>query len=317
MSNDTTPAQPNLETTSPLQCFNKVEASSVFNRTYSGKILRESVDIIHSNNIRPSNEACEQRHPSCILIGVPKSGARVLLDFMQLSPYIETYYTSTSYEMPYFTKLYGKPKNWLRQQMPCSYSNQVTVMKMASYFHDRLVPERIRKFKRDMKLILIVREPVERLISIFTSGNVCRDVRLLSRFDENVEVNMDLIMLSRFMDMSIYGDSMKVWMKYFNLSQILIIESNELKRDPVSVLNRVEDFLGLEHFIKPDMFVFNSEKGFYCIRSSLTSTGMACYDQYRGRTYEPLPADTFTKLKNYFKPRNELFFDLIGKYFEW
>ena len=236
---------------------------------------------------------------------------------MQLNPYIETYYSSTSYEMPYFTKFYDLPKNWLRQQMPCSYSNQVTVMKMASYFHDRLVPERIRKFNRDMKLILIVREPVERLISVFTSGNVCRDVRLFSRFDENVEASMDLIMLRRFMDMSIYDDSMKVWMKYFNLSQILIIESNELKLHPGPVLNRVEDFLGLENYIKANMFVFNSEKGFYCIRSSLTSTGMACYDQYRGRTYEPVPADTFTKLKKYFKQSNENFFDLIGKYYKW
>ena len=53
---------------------------------------------------------------------------------------------------------------------------------------------------------------------------------------------------------------MKLWLKYFNLSQILIIEHNELKHDPVSVLVKVEQFLGLGHYITSDMFAYNAEK---------------------------------------------------------
>ena len=35
---------------------------------------------------------------------------------------------------------------------------------------------------------------------------------------------------------------MQVWLQYFNLSQFLIIDNEELKHDPVSALNKVERF---------------------------------------------------------------------------
>ena len=52
----------------------------------------------------------------------------------------------------------------------------------------------------------------------------------------------------------------------------LIIEQNEFKQDPGSVLVKVEQILGLDHYITSDMFAYNAEKGFYCIRSNLTTT---------------------------------------------
>ena len=60
--------------------------------------------------------------------------------------------------------------------------------------------------------------------------------------------------------LSIYDEKMKLWLKYFNLSQILIIEQNEFKHDPVSVPVTVEQFSGLGHYITSDMFAYNAEK---------------------------------------------------------
>ena len=300
-------------------CFDRVEVHG-YNRTLSGKILRDTAELEHNkHHIQPPGEACESREPTVVIIGVPKAGGRVLMDFMQLNPYVETYYTPTSYEMPYFNKYYNsKGRHWLETQMPCSYSNQHTVIKMSSYFHDKLVPERIRKYNRNMKIILLVREPIERLISAFTFGPVCRDINLLARFDEQADsIDMDLTMLRRFMEMSVYDESIRIWMKFFNSSQMLVIDANELKQDPLSVLNRVEDFLGIEHTITEDMFVFNAHKGFYCLKSTLTSTGMVCYDENRGKKHEELPEDIRTRLKNLYAPRNKNFFNLIGKTFDW
>ena len=111
---------------------------------------------------------------------------------------------------------------------------------------------------------------------------------------------------------------MKLWLKYFNLGQFLILESDEFKRDPYLVLTKVEQFLGLGHFITEDMLVFNDKKGFYCIRTSLTETGMACYSQLRGNNKNITVLDsTITKLQKYFKPKNQRFFEMIGKTFHW
>ena len=73
-----------------------------------------------------------------------------------------------------------------------------------------------------------------------------------------------------YVKLSVYDDYMKLWLKYFNLSQFLILEHGEFIHDPVTPLKRVEQFLGFGDFITSDMFSFNSEKGFYCINSNLT-----------------------------------------------
>ena len=49
---------------------------------------------------------------------------------------------------------------------------------------------------------------------------------------------------------SMYEDALKILPKYLNLSQIMIIESDELKHSPVEVLTKAENFLCLPHYIK-------------------------------------------------------------------
>ena len=69
------------------------------------------------------------------------------------------------------------------------------------------------------------------------------------------------------------------------------MDNEELKHDPVSALRKVERFLGLEHVITDKMFVLNKDKGFYCIQSNITDTGMACYSENRGQKKQILSHD--------------------------
>ena len=285
------------------------------NKNQIERLLRDSVEIFHAKNfIKPTNETCEKRLPKAILVGVPKCGSRELIDFMHLHPHIQIFHKN-SYEMLYFDRRYNEGVAWFKERMPCSFSNQITVMKRAGYFDNSLVPERIYKFNESIKLILIVREPISRTYSDYTFFKLMNKYKTFSDFvinDEN-EVREQHKKLKR----STYDQHMKLWLKYFNLSQFLIIDLNEFKHDPVSVLVKVEQFLGLGHFITSDMFVYNTEKRFYCIRSNLTTTGMSCYAGNRGRSHEPIPRETMSKLTEYFKPKNERFFSLIGKSFNW
>ena len=163
----------------------------------------------------------------------------------------------------------------------------------------------------------MVRDPFARAVSdyMFTRtqyapGNFSNAV--LNADGSAIKTNATLV--SR----SVYDEPMKRWLNFFHLSQFLIIESNEFKHDPVSVLRKAERFLGLGSYIKPDMFVLNKEKGFYCIQSNLTDTGIACLPENRGRKRQIIvPTRTESKLREYFKPKSEHFFRIIGKRFDW
>ena len=304
---------------------------SVQARRDTERILRDSIVDHHMHSfIKPENEICEKRLPACIIIGVYKSGTQEIMDFLRLHPHITVYPNfSAGFGKPYFIKdkYYKRGKTWFKSKMPCSYSNQVTIMAHGEYFHVNKVSERVKQFNENMKLILMVREPFSRALSHYRfrrmigllnprhyTSYISRNFSSFVLQSDNQTVNQNYY----FVKQSIYDEPMLNWLRYFNLSQFLIIENEEFKKDPVAVLKKVEHFLGLRNYIKTDMFVFNHDKGFYCIQSNRTGTGSACYYANRGnKTQLPVPKSTESKLKDFFKEKNERFFRIIGKSYSW
>lgn len=111
-----------------------------------------------------SNES-QKVLPHCIIVGVRKCGTRALLEFLDIHPQI----TKVINEIHFFDdeKHYNLGLEWYRQQMPAISINQsnIVIEKTPAYFVTESVPERIYAMNASIKIILIVREPVVRLIS--------------------------------------------------------------------------------------------------------------------------------------------------------
>ena len=129
--------------------------------------------------------------------------------------------------------------------------------------------------------------------------------------------NNTLLESHNFIHESVYSDHMEVWLKYFSMKQFLVIDSNDFKFSPAKVLRRIEEFLGLEHFITPDHFVWNEVKGFFCIKSTLSTTGMVCYSELRGKQTMDINPKTREILTEFFRPKVQRFFDITGCSFDW
>ena len=287
---------------------------------YDGELIVKAIEAIHESNFRrPHQETCKKRFPTCIIIGVHKCGTRELLNFLHLHPHV-VFYEKKSYEMKFFkfNKDYAKGEKWFHNQMPCSYSNQMTIMKNSLYFSAALnTAERIARFNSSIKMILLVREPVARVVSHYMfdlqRGRISSGTSMEQVLFQNNVLNEQHKIIKR----STYVDSMIEYLKYFTLDQILIIDSEEFKYNPVKVLQKVEDFLGVKHYIKSDMFAWNEEKGYYCIKTNLTDNGMACYPPNRGKHIVEINPQTKAILTEYFKPKNKRFYDIIGRTFDW
>ena len=120
--------------------------------------LKEDHTMVYSNT-----STSQRRLPQCIIIGVRKGGTRALLEFLNLHPLIQ----KASDEVHFFDNdlKYNLGLNWYRNQMPYSSPEQVTIEKSPAYFVTESVPSRIHTMNSSIKLILIVRDPVVRLIS--------------------------------------------------------------------------------------------------------------------------------------------------------
>lgn len=126
------------------------------------------VHYIHPHHRSSSAKSLKcKRLPGCILIGVRKGGTRALLDMLNLHSAIRV----ANFEVHFFDNEtnYQKGLTWYRDQMPSTIPGmEMALEKSPSYFVTPTVPKRIFEMDRNVKLLLIVRDPVTRLISDYT-----------------------------------------------------------------------------------------------------------------------------------------------------
>lgn len=106
-----------------------------------------------------------------------------------------------------------------------------------------LSPSRIKQKLPHAKFILCLREPVSRTFSHWN---------MIQNTNESVDNGVDWStfekawMDNRLKGDSMYGQSMSRWLEEFDLDRFLIIDSAILKTNPISILERVENFLEIE-----------------------------------------------------------------------
>ncbi|KAK2145506.1 hypothetical protein LSH36_677g02018 [Paralvinella palmiformis] len=257
-----------------------------------------------------------KRHlPECIIIGIRKSGTRALLTYLNLHPHIRT----ATEEIHFFDNddNYSRGLEWYRKKMPYSFPEEITIEKTPAYFSTRIVPDRVYHMNSSIKLLLIVREPYERTVSDYVQISMKKQAKNLPVYPfeqmvlkKNGEINMQYSPLVR----SVYHMYMENWLRRFDLKQFHIINGDNLIKDPYSEIRLIEDFLGLSHRIKKKNFYFNESRGFFCIRNE---TRDKCLAASKGREHPLIDSYVRDKLKQFFRPFNERFFELIQRRFDW
>ena len=266
---------------------------------------------------KDDNHLLQRRFPKAIVFGVRKCGTRALLQFLGLHPDIVPTYT----EQHFFNrdKNYAKGMEYYLSQFPPTYENQIGVEKTPGYFISIMAPERIYRMNSSIKLIMIVRDPVTRLISDYSQLRAKNEQlgKNFSTFEEMVFTKTgDIKMKSYAVDVSLYYRHFLRWSEFFQLGQIHIVDGDAMIRDPYKEIYAVESFLGLTHKIPPDIFVYNASKGFYCTTVRLDGNSQ-CLGETKGREHPAVNASVVEKLRAFYRPYNEKFFSIVQRPFDW
>lgn len=258
-----------------------------------------------------------RKFPSALIIGVRKGGTRALLEMLKCHPDIVT---ATS-EIHYFDRdeNFANGVQWYIDRMPLSTKTQITIEKSPSYFVTPQVAKRVFMVSPTTKIILIVRNPLDRIVSDYTQ--LLRKGRNKKSFEGDVFLSPSGEINTAFYPVSIsmYDIHFERWLKHFQLSQILIVNGDALIRDPTKELKKVEEFLEVSEFFQEDMFYFNATKGFYCWKKSSDdrSPSHHCLGSAKGHHLPQLSNDTVQRLRDFFRPHNERFFTQVQQRFSW
>ena len=169
----------------------------------------------------------------------------------------------------------------------------------------------------NVKLLAIVREPVERAMSHYVH-QVAERVEKLNSFDARIKTFLDnrtneneTITESGLFLFSTYIDRLQQWLHVFGRDKIHVVDGDNFVKHPASTLNKIETFLNISSYFTDDHFVYNKEKKFYCLKKS------GCMGSNKGRPHPNMTDVTRKRLQAYFKPFNEKLFHTLGQRFSW
>ena len=179
------------------------------------------------------------------------------------------------------------------------------------YIHNPRAAARIYKYNPNMKLILILRDPVDRAFSQWNMGRNLTKVVLDSElaeyreFREVITYELDLIKSGlkavkpplSYIPRGLYLEQIENYLKLFPRHQIFITENKKLKLHRVEVLNEIIDFLELP------AFQWNEGK--------LVERYKA---DYKDRTMDD---DIRKILAEFYHPYNKDLFQFLGETYEW
>ena len=269
---------------------------------------------------KPSNHGnitCQKRLPQALIIGAPKCGTAALSTYLSFHPDIAI---DKKRELFFFSENYKLGFDWYLCNLPCSRPDQLVIERSSQYIEHELAPKRVWRMDQKVKLILIVCEPVRRTISHFamridhgkTSNRSFEDFLFRRKNGKQTFTESGQMLLNG----SKYSLLFPKWLDLFSFSQIHIVDGEKLTTEPYPEVAATERFLGLKNKISKRGFVYNEIKHFYCYKPR-SKQKLKCLGKGKGRKHPDVNEHVKQYLRDYFKPYNKLFFNLLKRRFDW
>lgn len=269
--------------------------------------LLSALIIVGDHHSRASKDF-KRRLPQAIIIGVPKAGTTALIRFLDHHPDV----AAAHGEPDFFTDHYHRGLKYYVSRMPKSTRHQITIEKSPGYFNKHDAIHRMKAMNDSLRLIVVVRDPVERLVSAFKYLKVIGEVKKRMAFEQWIK---HATRQHGAVDMGRYARHLRKWTKAFGDEQIYVVDGQRFAADPFPELHAIESFLGLRHFFKREMFIYEEEKGFFCfVRKNGRDD---CLDETKGIPHPPVNETLIAELRQFYAPLNRDFFEFLGREFGW
>lgn len=186
-----------------------------------------------------------------LVIGAQKAGTTALDHYLRQHPDIGM---ADVKEVHYFDDeavFAGKPIDHAGYEAHFPGTKRIHGEVTPIYLYWSTCCERIHHYNPDMKLIAILRDPVDRAYSQwnmeFNRGDEHRDFRTavegeLERIDDAPEEQHRVF---SYLDRGFYSRQIERFLQAFARDQLLFIKYEQLRGDPFSALHRIFDHLGL------------------------------------------------------------------------
>lgn len=180
--------------------------------------------------------------PTFLVGGAQKAGTTALYTHLQAHPDV---FMSTPKETEFFNWRYDRGWDWFAKHFEPHQNENAIGEASTRILTTPEAPHRINERMPDVRLIFLLRNPVERAFSAFhfyrTQGIICAGDRFSSFIrNEGHPLRHELI------DYGKYAEHLSRFDEVFSKTQILLIKHEEFRANPVPILYEVAGFIGVE-----------------------------------------------------------------------
>jgi len=246
--------------------------------------------------------------PDFLIIGAQKAGTTSLYHLLGRHPGVRP--SVGSKETHFFDDKYGLGLEWYRAQFPIERKGRRTFEATPYYLFHPLAPCRAAATQPDLRLVAIVRNPVDRAYSHYQ--HQVRQGREPLSFEDALAAEADRIeqesrdlaagRIERgrnhrrfsYLARGRYAEQIERWLAHFSAAQLHVLSVEALVDAPEPTLAQLQTFLGLP--------VRELRRG----------------RRYNaGRYRDRMAPETRASLEDYFAPHNERLYELLGQRFDW
>jgi hypothetical protein len=245
--------------------------------------------------------------PDFLILGAQKAGTTALYEYLRRHPGI----TGPRWkEVSYFDRHYRRGPAWYRGNFPVRLSRGRIVGEASpSYLFHPLAPARAAALVPSVRLIAILRDPVERAYSHYQHEVAFGREPLsfeeaIDREAARMEGELERLLADpgyfshawwnfTYLARGLYAEQLERWQAVFPSEQLLVLANEELSTEPAVTYARVLEFLGAEPY------------------------GLEAYPRVFDRDYPELRPETRERLRSHFAEPNRRLYELLGRNLGW
>jgi hypothetical protein len=192
--------------------------------------------------------------PNFLIIGAMKAGTTALYHYLRAHPQVHM----PPFKAPEFFVAeahWDRGLDWYRRQFAGAEPDALAVGEASNaytkYPQFRGVPERIAAHIPDVRMIYVVRDPIDRIRSQYQTR--------VWQGDERAPIDRAVFDDPRYVNYSRYWLQLEQYLPWFSREQILVITAEALRGARIETIRRVYGFLEVDEGFTPD----NANREFY------------------------------------------------------
>jgi tetratricopeptide (TPR) repeat protein len=257
----------------------------------------------------------EQAKPDFLIIGTPKGGTTALYNYLSQHPQIVP---ALHKEISFFDTKFNLGLDWYGAHFPNfsqynTYNKLLTGEATPNYMYSQIVCQRIYDCLPKVKLIVVLRNPIDRGISHYYMAKkigiekrdlitvINQEIQVLKSLSNNLDNPNNLKNMGNqlktgknYFQSGLYVYFLAIWLEKFSTNQIVILSNEEMLKDTDQVMMNTYQFLGLPHY------PLNEYK-----------------KHFTGNYYNEMTQQQRDDLSELLQPHNNLLEKYLGRKFNW